>query len=112
MDEELIDTEFEGYFHNEGGNGDNSESSPPSEPQNDSDAVDTGDNTEQADEQERSEQVEQDDRKPTVDDVPAEFWTLIEEKTGGAYNKDTVDELETFEQILSDSQWSDLQEQL
>ena len=120
---DLIDTEFEGYFGNEEdaeddeiieetteGNADNSESSTSSEPQNGSDSVDAEEDTEQADEKERSEQVDQGERD--VDDVPAEFWTLIEEKTGGAYNKETVDELETFEKILNETEWDELCSQI
>ena len=52
------------------------------------------------------------DESETVEDVPERFWSLLQEKTNGAYTRKNVDSLDTFEEVLSDSEWRDLQERL
>lgn len=103
-----------------GGSDDNSESSEEKseEPDNNIDGDEDEDgsqenrNTPSESDGDTRTDVRDESDEPSVENVPSRFWKIIEDRTGGAYRRETVDDLETVEKILSESQWEKLQEML
>jgi hypothetical protein len=140
-DEELVGTEFEGMVlneseeqaededqdeetepeHNEHDDRDEHEGKNTSKKKSDPDDIDTTTSRGSDDIEENGSKSSQEidegsdsvvDSDSSVDAVPQKYWGIIEERTNGAYTKENVDDLSTFEQILNENQWNELQEDL
>ncbi|QRV16030.1 AAA family ATPase [Haloterrigena salifodinae] len=61
---------------------------------------------------EQSEAMEDENEGGDLDEVPDQYWDIVEDRTGGAYTRDNVDSLEQLEQLLNNTQWNRLQSQL
>ena len=101
-----------------GGRDDNSESNSEADPATETQAEsETEEQTEEDDLPDTMEETfegepQEESDEPSVEDVPARFWEILEERTGGAYRKATVDDLDTFEEILNQAQWEELHKNL
>lgn len=99
-----------------GGNADNSQSNS----EDDAEKVDGDEDEHTSDEKQETEpdvdeknaESEADNTELSVENVPDFYWKILEDRTGGAYRKETVDSLDTFEKILNKSQWEELQDKL
>lgn len=47
-----------------------------------------------------------------IDEVPEKYWSIVEDRTAGSYGSHNVDDIQLFEQLLNEKQWSRLQKEL